>query len=149
MLKLYEEDNQSLRSENAQLTSELGTALDEADRLRRECEGLKHHLNRRVEVAEAPVEAQPRQFDDWSMVIEAVENEFAERLVLTNRARKAIKDSPFTGYSQAFDAFEILHQHFHPWFLGQRNMESVDAVLQEYGIEVRGAHERCDDGVVR
>jgi len=142
MFRLSEEDNAQLReqneklkSESADLYSELDKALGEVERLRNTNQALQHHLaQKKTEVVEVVPEI-PREFESMSDLIESIESEMVNEIVLTGRAKRAMKDSPFTRYAQVYDAFRILQTGFHQLLRGDGNKEAVDHALEQAGIE--------------
>jgi len=144
LLKLYEEENTRLlaengnvKNENAGLFRQLEAAEADVDRLTRKCDGLQAHLNARH--AATPVdedtEVPAREFDSLAEVTQAVTTEMAQRIVLTNRAEKSMRDSPFKQPNQVYEAFCILDGLFHDLFIKKHGMDKVEKALKEAGLE--------------
>lgn len=109
---------------------------DELERIRDENRRLKFQLSRkRTELEPADSDLSPRFFSSLDEVTSAVDSELGAQVHLTNRARKALRESPYRDPAMVFDAFQLLATVLHKMFTGHVTRELVDQALQESGVE--------------
>lgn len=84
---------------------------------------------------DADSERPARQITSLEDIAETVETEMGERVLLTNRGRKSLRDSPFRDVEAAWSAFELLHDHLHQMFKGERALEEVLDEARSRGVE--------------
>ncbi len=142
VLGMYREESDKLTRQNEQLKRELHAALLERDTAIEEVRQLNYRLNNQWadEVAsEATLSDESYYPDNWDELEEWVDSYGEGKLVLHEKALKAVRTSPFKDIPFAYKALEYLVRYFIP--MKQRDpgddapFHAEIAALAELGME--------------
>lgn len=110
--------------------------------LERQIRALQYQLSR-AKVGEGDVPSANTSADvplpeSLEALIDWVEEQFTERIVLTNHAQKTLKDSPFEDVTRVAETFRLLANEMHPVFSEDRRLGDVIGLLREIPAKYSG-----------
>ena len=135
VLALYEEELQGEHKKTGALEDTVLDREAQIQQLHSDVRRLRYQLSQKAGPAEVAFEPEPRYFGNLAEVAATVEEEMSDRIVLTNRAGRSIKESPYRDAANAYRAFELLHAQFFSMCMGESGREEVDQALLDAGME--------------
>ena len=136
LVELYDAEIASLKEKNEDLQNQLANRQEEVQRLEAVKSTLTFALSKKSQAVSYGAEPrEARAFDDVAELIGSIESEMSQEMELTGRAKNSMKNSPYRNLSNVYAAFTILADAFHRMFIGNTDLQEVEAVVREAGIE--------------
>jgi len=141
IVQSYEEDRDKAKRHAEDIEFKLLSAEEVTERLREEKEELEKKIRtlqfqlrsanatpKNASVGEATQEETPSTLDK---IGDMAASNFEDQLIITNHARKTLKNSPFLDVERAWGAFKVLANEFYAAFTGELQMQDAIDRLRE------------------